>query len=216
MTISDSDAIEMLFEAADESGYWRPRAASGDFDAFCVALRSDELGVGKWNDRLGIIWHEQGRFRIIWREGTTDPGREGAKTDHPKLHRDGTGVACAGQYRAALGWGRYRQKRALRQRGPIACYRDKVIDGRVQLGGEMHQILGAHRHGPWKDDLQTVGLASLGCRVTRRMNDHLEMMDVAAEQVRRRGWTVFTETLFQVSGPPIAHPKLAPLLQVRF
>jgi hypothetical protein len=99
------------------------------------------------------------------------------------------------------------------RREPTVGHQARLLrDSTLQLGGGRPSRARAGEHPrSGEPRLEVVGLASLGCPVTRRMDDHLAMMDVASQQVIRRGWTVFTETLFQVAGPPVAHPELAPL-----
>lgn len=203
-------AVEVL-SACDALGYWRPRPGT-DHDCLFFGVRADSDQAGPWDDTLGVVWWEGGRWRALLMRGTTDPGRGGTSSHHRALHPLGTAILQPGQYRGCWEWGAYRGEPALRQRPGYTgfrVWRDVTPDGRLdRTGPTHHDVLGLHWHRPYADGLVRIGLASLACQVPWSRRAHREAMAVARRQVTTHGWVTFSYTLLDVR----ERPELAALL----
>lgn len=210
--LSEDAVAEVVLGEADRLEYWRP-SPGRDFDVFLFGIRGPGLSTRPWDDRLGCIWWEGGRWRCILARGTTDPGRDGAGG---RQHQRGVAVHCAGRHRAVwtLGIharGRRSEHRALVQRSTPPVWRDSVGDGRLDdLQGPYVDVTGLNMHGPWRGGLERVGDASHGCQVWHRMQDLERVLDVCRAQVEQVAVDTFSYALFTLR--PVRREQPSPAL----
>lgn len=207
----DLPVARLVLGAADRLGYWRPREGT-PWDVFLFGVRSPAASMGAFDDVLGaVVWDGLSWRSWLWR-GTTDPGREGTSADDGRLHPSGVATLIPGQYRGAWRLGLHKGKPAFTQAGPGAfrVWRDRDKDGKIATGGPAYDdVAGLNGHRPWRNGLERVGLASLGCQVWHDSGDHDEALDVARRQQHEHPtWTTYSYTLLTVR----SSPELAALL----
>jgi hypothetical protein len=158
-------------------------------------IRSKNRKADSFDDIRFVVYKNKSNVWTVktWVQ-TTDPGLTGLKNP---CRKEGCAILVPGQYRGAYKWGHHKGRNALVQIKPVSVYRDWNKDNLLDFdpASIMTGLFGINIHDPWKDNLEKVGNASLGCQVAKRITDHSQFMDLCTEASKKWG-DVFTYTLF--------------------
>ena len=171
---------------------------NGDYDLNIYGIRSSSRVPGSWDDRVGIVYKDNGQWRDQSWQATTDPGLRYLKSP---INVDGTAILLAneqyrGVYKIDLHQGKYQ---ALCQRnGDVKVYRDGNRDSHLDLETSTIESgsfgINIHRAHPSRKIARIQGY-SAGCQVIQDPVDFESFMSICRKQVELRGWETFTYTL---------------------
>ena len=169
---------------------------TGDYNVNLFGIRNTgDLHSNGFNDYLGVLYRENGEWKIFVCAGTTDPGLASRTLPVNVL---GTAILPCGQYRKCFKLGRHKGKyEALVQNVPLPLFRDRNKDGKldfVNLQPPAMCGINFHRASD-KVKSKLVDSWSAGCQVVADPNDFAKIMKIIKESAKRYG-KEFTYTLF--------------------
>ena len=186
--------IKKLLQAYDKKSY--KLYNTGEFNVNLFGVRNmGDLHSNGFNDLLGVLYIENGEWKLFSCAGTTDPG---ITSRTAPVNAKGTAILPCGQYPKCFRFGRHKgQYDALVQNTPLPLYRDGNRDGKLDLvklsDPEMCGI-NFHRANATRKSVQ-VDSWSAGCQVVADPKDFDRIMSILRESAKRYG-SVFTYTLF--------------------
>jgi hypothetical protein len=170
----------------------------GDYNLNNGGIRCRNRKADGWDDIRYSIFKEKGLYQIYMWVQTTDPGLTGLKKP---CRPEGCAILVPGRYKYKGGYHKNDKSRwSLVQAGEVSVYRDWNKDNLLDFDPKTIQTgwFGINIHDPWKDDLEKVGDASLGCQVAHVDYAHHEFMNIYDESVKHWGEKVsYTLTLEQ-------------------
>lgn len=190
--------IEKVREVYKKKGY--AFFTNGDFNLNIFAIRNmHDLNANLFNDCIGIIYKENGEWKIHKGDGTTDAGT--IYRTNP-MNSAGTAYIVPGQYRGAYMIGPHGKTKyeSLRQKKPMKYYRDNDKDKYVDLDPDtiVEEIAYTNIHRAWSAKgsvADKVNNCSGGCVVWRAEANWAKMMELARKSRQIYG-NSFTFTLF--------------------
>lgn len=163
----------------------------GDYNLNLVGYRTVASSPTSYSDRMYCAYRVGGEWRLhVW-PITTSPGERYLRKP---INPAGTAILVPGQYRGAYQLGMHRNDHmALVQRGPVRVWRDGDRDSELDWGEgdgiEGYYGINIHRaRGGALSD--SPAAASAGCQVFASRGEHLALVDLARESVRRWGGKV--------------------------
>ena len=172
-----------------------------DYDLNVVGIRTKDMASNQFNDWLGVMYLQDGRWVKLMFPATTDPGLYWRENP---MNAKGTALLKPGQYRGAYQIGSHKGAPALVQAADLPVYRDDDRDGFIEADEKKLDtgMFGINIHRANREDVsREVGKWSAGCQVVADpMHFHL-FMKLAVKSAERYGdkftYTLLTEADFK-------------------
>jgi len=135
------------------------------YDLNIFGIRTRDTRSNAFNDIVGVMYLEAGRWILFTFPATTDPGLYWRRNPG---RVEGTAILVPGQYRGAYKVGKHKGYAALQQQKPVKVYRDPNKDDVLDFDPETIQagMFGINIHRSNKDrPSEQVNKWSAGCQV---------------------------------------------------
>lgn len=165
----------------------------GRYNLNIFGIRTADNGANRFNDIVGVMYREDGRWVCFQFPATTDPGTYWRENP---MNVRGTAILRPGQYRGSHKIGKHKKYLALKQRRPVNVYRDNNKDKRMDFGvGSETGMFGINIHRASSSRASTrVNKWSAGCQVIADPAHFNFFMSIARKSKPIWG-NVFTYTL---------------------
>ena len=168
--------VQDLRDRMQRKGYRIFESAKYPYNLNIVGLRSKPYRSDCFNDLLWVFWIEDEiTFCRCW-PITTLPGLHYLLNP---FNIRGTAIVVPGQYLDCYELGKYHGYTALRQKAPIAVYRDTNLDSFPDQVPQSIEVgnFGIHIHKAGVFS-KIVGISSAGCQVFQKSADFAEFIDL--------------------------------------
>lgn len=187
--------VDTMIKAYGRMGY--KLFDKGDFNLNIFGIRSTKH-INKFDDTIGVLYKENGKWVLETYEGTTDPGITSLQNP---VNCAGCAILVPGQYRSAFKVGYHKNKyKALVQNTKLALYRDNDRDNKLDCTNISWEMAGINLHHANTSEVNPsvqVDKWSAGCTVIRKISDwnqFIELVEIASEMYGDKfTYTLFTE-----------------------
>ena len=160
---------------------------AGPWNLNLIGVRSASREAGRFDDVIHACYESDGMWRDHVYRCTTDPGVYWL--EHPG-RVEGTAILAPGQYRGCWALGKHRgQYEALVQVAPMAVYRDRDLDGILEMAGTpIPGVYGINCHRANASATSTVvDRWSAGCQVLANPQDFAALLGICKLSAAKYG-----------------------------
>jgi len=175
-----------IIEVMESRGYPVFRNSTKDYNLNLIGIRSKDNKSNAFNDKLIVLWFQNGEWNRLNFDITTDPGVYWRKNP---MNVNGTAILCEGHHRSIWSLGFHKGKyKALVQSGLAKVYRDNnkdnVLDTDVNTETGLFGI-NCHRSTSKGTSIQ-VDKWSAGCQVFDNSSDYDKFIEIC--EIASKNW----------------------------